>query len=235
MQGQVDGMDEFRGYRVREEEVWLSGRCYRLMMPADSEALLDDPAVARRFSEDEYMPYWATLWPAALVLAAEVASGPGGRLECLELGAGLGLVGIVAIDRGMRVTISEYDEDALAFCAENARRNELPAPKIRHVDWRRTYDDMQPELILAADVLYERRHHEPIAHFVSRHLRAGGRALVSDAHRSVADGFGEVARAAGLSVSVHNATAPGPDGVAHGRIFELRHANENRIAAAPVG
>ncbi|MBP7745106.1 MAG: methyltransferase [Phycisphaerae bacterium] len=213
-------MDELRGYPLRRESIVVGGRIYELIMPADSNTLLDDARVAARFARDEYMPYWATLWPAARVLADVVATwepvDSADAPQVLELGGGIGLVGLVAAARGYRVTISDYDEDALAFAAANAQRNELPPPATRYVDWRETYADLRPERILAADVLYEKRHLEPIARFVRQHLSPTGFALISDAHRSTADDFCDVARACELTVEITQHQ--------QGRVFRLAHA-----------
>jgi predicted nicotinamide N-methyase len=229
-------MDEFRGYRVHWEPLTVGGHTYELLMPVGPDELLDDPRVVARFERDEYLPYWATLWPAALLLAESVATWPAvsGNPEpstVLELGCGLGLVGLVALRMGCRVILSDYDEDALAFARASARHNGLLEPETRFIDWRLEYDDLRPQRILAADVLYETRNLRPIARFIRTHLAPGGVALVSDAQRSTADTFAAEARAAGLEVEVRTArhAAPAaapwlPNKAAAGRIFELRRA-----------
>ena len=110
----------FRGFAVESESVRVGERVYDLLRPSNGDALLDDPRVIGRFERDEYLPYWATLWPAALFLADVVAAwGPvvtdGARPEVLELGCGLGLAGLVALGLGYCIVLSDYDEDALAF------------------------------------------------------------------------------------------------------------------------
>lgn len=224
-------METFHGYPVRHFHVPIGGRMFDILSPADHEALLEHPDVVARFAADEYMPYWATLWPAALVLADEVAlwappAVDDGRVQVVEIGAGLGLVGLVALWRGWRVLISDYDEHALAFIQENARRNELPAPETRYIDWRERHAELQPTWILAADVLYERRHLEPVAQFVAQHLAPDGTALISDANRSTADAFPELAQRAGLTVTVHQCPeAELPGGLSkRGRVFRLQRA-----------
>src|SRR6476469_6115404 len=50
-----------------------------VLRPRDSEALLDEHA----FETDEFLPYWAELWPSGVALAREIAPrslrGAGGR------------------------------------------------------------------------------------------------------------------------------------------------------------
>ncbi len=223
-------IEVWRGYPVRLERVQVGRREYATLVPANSEALLDDPRTAERFSADGYLPYWAALWPGALLLADVVAQWGPPQSEAaaptvLELGAGLGLVGIVAAELGYRVTVSDYDEDALAFARENARRNHVEL-MTRHVDWRQTYTDLAVERILAADVLYEARNLEPIARFIRQHLSPDGFALVGDADRSTADPFAQIAESCGLTVEnisverrVEGSVRP-----LVGRIFRLTHA-----------
>jgi predicted nicotinamide N-methyase len=222
-------MEQWHGRAARVERVTAGARTYELLVPADCEALLTDPQVEARFARDEYMPYWATLWPGALLLADVVAAWdrpPAGNEPptVLELGCGLGLVGLVALDRGWCVIMSDYDEEALAFAAENARRNALPVPVTRYIDWRQAYPDLGVDRIVAGDVLYEARNLEPVAEFIRRHLRPDGFALVSDANRSTADPFARVAGEHGLSVTVTPAqrlAAPGGVPIS-GRIYHVR-------------
>jgi SAM-dependent methyltransferase len=196
---------KFRGYRVHVERVTIAGGAYELLAPDRPERLLDDPRVRARFEADEYLPYWGTVWPAALTLAEVVAGwGPAGVSSptVLELGCGLGLVGAVAARLGYSVVGSDYDEDALAFARANAERNGATTLRVRSIDWRQTYADLRPERIVGADVLYERRNLEPVVGFTARHLAPGGFALLSDPWRGTADPFPEVARAAGFRIDV---------------------------------
>lgn len=216
---------------MREEVVRTGGLNLRMLVPADPDGLLDDPSVQRRFEQDEYMPYWASLWPGALLLAEIVGDWPPVPRDrpagtVLELGCGVGLVGLIAASRGYRVILSDYDQDALAFAAENARRNGIAIDGARLIDWRREYPDLRAERIVAADVLYEARNLEPVARFVARHLEPGGVGLVADANRATADAFETVAHAAGLGVivdAVEVAVGAGTTRI-HGRLFRLIRA-----------
>src|ERR1700693_4992372 len=84
------------GPTVREH-VLIDGHDFIILRPGESETLLDHPYVHTAFAQDEYMPYWADLWPAARMLAKVILREkwtPG--IEALELGCGLGLPGIAA-------------------------------------------------------------------------------------------------------------------------------------------
>ena len=246
-------MPTFRGYPVVLQTLTVARERYELLAPADSEALVDSAPVQQRFAQDEYLPYWATIWPAAELLAEEVSTWPAAEPgdpnaphaaaspvdrtaapapagpAVLELGCGLGLVGVVAARRGYRVVFSDYDDDALAFALENARRNGVAGVRALHVDWRKLYPELRFERILAADVLYEARNLAPVAAFIRTHLAPGGFALLSDPGRGTADAFERIAGAAGLCVEfsaparVQAAALPSgaPPPPAGGRLYRL--------------
>src|SRR5438128_5689527 len=111
---------EALGPLVRQKVI-VEGREYLIERPDESDRLLDHPAIRSAFAADEYMPYWADLWPAARMLAKAILRepwAPGGT--ALEVGCGLGLPGIAALARGLRVIFSDYDATALRFAADTA-------------------------------------------------------------------------------------------------------------------
>src|SRR5437762_5099008 len=114
---------EALGPRIREKVV-IDAHTFVMARPGESDKLLDHPAVRAAFAADEYMPYWADLWPAARMLAKAILREPwSDGLHALEVGCGLGLPGIAALARGLRVTFSDYDATALHFAALNSRLN----------------------------------------------------------------------------------------------------------------
>jgi predicted nicotinamide N-methyase len=118
------------------------------------EDLIDEAA----FANDEFLPYWAELWPAARSLAAALPPVTG--LRVVELGCGLGVPSLVAAAKGAAVTATDWAADAVELLAQNAARNALVLEtEVR--DWRQPWM-ARFELALAADVLYERRNVEPL-------------------------------------------------------------------------
>jgi predicted nicotinamide N-methyase len=143
-----------------------------LLRPAAPEALIDEGA----FERDEFLPYWAELWPAATALAAALPAQLGG-VRVVELGCGLGVPSLVAAARGADVTAVDWAADAIALLHENAACNGLEVAAV-HADWRRFAGSF--DLALAADVLYEARNVEPLVHLLSE---TAPRALVGLAGR----------------------------------------------------
>jgi predicted nicotinamide N-methyase len=125
-----------------------------LLRPVAPDALIDETA----FAQDEFLPYWAELWPASVALAGALPDVTG--LRVVELGCGLGVPSLVAAARGAEVTATDWAVDAIDLLRENAARNTLDL-RVEVRDWREPWTE-RFDLVLAADVLYERRNVEPL-------------------------------------------------------------------------
>src|SRR4051794_24635403 len=102
---------------LTEEIVALSpGRELTVLRPRDSEALLDEHA----FEEQEFLPYWAELWPSGVALARAIAARSLRGARVLELGCGLGLPSLAAALGGGRVMATDWSPAALDLLADNA-------------------------------------------------------------------------------------------------------------------
>jgi predicted nicotinamide N-methyase len=172
--------------------------------------LLDDPVVHDLNRRHDYMPYWAYLWPGALLLAEVVARepwpivGPAGEpLEALEIGCGVGLAGLVAVSRGLRVCFSDYDLAPLQFVERSMRSNGFDPTRFstRVLDWSNPPDETYP-VVLGSDVLYEKRLVPLVAGLLAKMLAPCGLALISCPGRAAAEGFPAALIARGLDCRV---------------------------------
>jgi predicted nicotinamide N-methyase len=147
-----------------EETFEVAGRTLTLLRPPSAEELIDEAA----FAVEEFLPYWAELWPSGVALAEHVAARDRRGRRVLELGAGLGLPSLAAALRGADVLATDWAEDAVALLAANAARNGI-AVRAAVARWD------EPErfgagwdLVLAADVLYERRNADQLLALLPR-------------------------------------------------------------------
>jgi len=166
------------------DRVPLRGGEVELARPRDAEALLSEEA----FSREELLPYWAQLWSSAPVLAGEVAAHALRGRRVLELGCGLGLPSIAAVRAGGRVTATDWSPEAVRATRANAERNAVelealvcswgePEPLVRRAPW---------DLVLASDVLYERRNVDLLLELLPRLSRE---AWIADPGRAPAQDF----------------------------------------------
>src|SRR3989441_12360176 len=140
-------------------------------------------------------PYWAHLWSGAVVLAAAV---PRGARRVLELGCGLGLPGLTAARRGARVTFVDRVPAALAFVRASARAKGLAAVDLVAADTTAPALAARFDLVLAAELVYDRAAFPALARAIAGHLAPGGRALLADAGRINTRAFYAELGAAGL-------------------------------------
>jgi predicted nicotinamide N-methyase len=186
-----------RRFRTTRTIVTAGAHTIELVHPASPEDLIDEDD----FERDERLPYWAEVWPSAVVLARRVAGMRGAGRKLLELGCGAGLVAAAAALSGFEVTATDYYEDSLRFTRVNVVRNGGSDPAVRLVDWR----DLPPDLgtfdvVVASDVLYEHTYGALVAAAIARTLRPTGVAVLADPGRVAAGDFVDAARRQGLEV-----------------------------------
>jgi predicted nicotinamide N-methyase len=144
-----------------------AGREIVLLRPRDTEALLDEASFDAR---DEFVPYWADLWPSAQLLARTLAGRSLRGARVLELGCGLGLPSLAAAVAGGRVMSTDWAPEAVEAVRNNAAHNQISL-EAAVCDWRDPPERLCAapwDLVIAADVLYERRNVAPLCALLQR-------------------------------------------------------------------
>ena len=152
--------------------------------PPSADELIDEAA----FDEDEFLPYWAELWPSGVALACVVASLDVRGRRVLELGAGLGLPSLAAALRGGDVLATDWADEAVALLRANAERNgiELRAERVRWDEPAALLRGAPWDVVLGADLLYESRNAEQLLELLPR---LGGDLLLAEPGRPFAASF----------------------------------------------
>jgi predicted nicotinamide N-methyase len=199
----------FGGLRIRFYRVTDPDRV--LDEVAAEEDRLERVSGRRAASDQLHLPYWAELWDSAIGMGqwlAERVEGGGWRVEeskadlplpstlhlppsplnVLDLGCGMGLAGTVAAALGARVTFADLEAPALLF----ARLNSWPwrrRVRARRLDWRSHRLGERFDLILGADILYERKQWDHLEPFWRAHLAPAGTVLLGEPGRQTGDLF----------------------------------------------
>jgi predicted nicotinamide N-methyase len=164
------------------EHIPLPGGEVELMRPPDAEALISDES----FEHEEFLPYWAELWASAVALAHDVAIRSLRGKRTLELGCGLGLPSIAAARAGGRVLATDWSSDAVRATAANAERNDVDVETLR-CSWGEPEAIVSRapwQLVIASDVLYERRNVDQLLELLPRLVDERGLVLVADPGRA---------------------------------------------------
>jgi predicted nicotinamide N-methyase len=152
----------------------LPGTAIRLwLIDADNMDRAFSPEETRRILEEP--PYWCFCWASGLVLARWLAENPqwvrGKRV--LDFGAGSGVAAIAAAKAGaLEVVACDLDPLAIEACRANAALNDVQLSY--STDFFAEADRF--DLIIVADVLYDRANLPLLDQFLSR----GREALVAD-------------------------------------------------------
>jgi predicted nicotinamide N-methyase len=165
------------------------------------------------------MPYWAELWESALAIGQVLGRGTATGLRVLDLGCGMGLAGAAAAAMGHHVMLADLESGALLF----ARLNTLAwrdRTRVRRVNWQRDRLGERFDLILGADILYERPQWEFLDAFWQAHLAETGELLLGEPGRQTGDAFTAWAEARGWIVIQTTETVGTAANVV--RIFRLR-------------
>ena len=143
------------------------------LIDADNMDRAFSPEETRRILEEP--PYWSFCWASGLAMARYLAEQPhwveGKRV--LDFGAGSGIAGIAAKKAGaLEVVACDLDPLALKASRANADLNDV---ELNYSDDFFAEDD-RFDLVLVADVLYDRANLPLLDQFLSR----GRQALVAD-------------------------------------------------------
>jgi predicted nicotinamide N-methyase len=161
----------------------------RLLQPGEAAALPDSGPVEWA----PVAPYWAVLWRSGVALARELDGVALQGLRVVELGCGLAVPSLVAARAGATVLATDACAEALTLVARNATANDVRI-ETAIVDWTRpdALVTRAPfDVVLAADVLYER---SSVAPLLSLLPRLAGQAWLADPGRPAAEAFVEQAR-----------------------------------------
>jgi predicted nicotinamide N-methyase len=165
-------------------EVVVSGRKFEILLPKNLLKFIDAHDVLHEF------PLWAKIWQASWVLAGYLAEMPvAAGKRFLEIGAGVGLVSIVAACSGHRITMTELNPDALQFARANALINGCPNLKILALDWNRPRLQNQFDYIVASEISYRKEDLQPLLGLFKNYLKPGGEVILAGEMRGLSKEF----------------------------------------------
>jgi predicted nicotinamide N-methyase len=139
------------------------------------------------------LPYWAELWDSSQgvgqhltqILGAAATARP---TRVMDLGCGMGFTGMVAAALGADVLLCDLETPALLFARLNALQYSTRV-RARRTNWRKDRFDERFDLIIGADILYEKSQWEYQEPFWRHHLTREGTVLLAEPGRQTGDLF----------------------------------------------
>lgn len=181
----MSSLDTFKAtYDTDIVDLSVGGRPFRFHVPHAIERFIDHDDPLHNF------PLWSKIWEASLLLASKMAARTvSGDERLIELGAGLGVAGLVAAAFGHNVTITEYDPHALAFLEANRQENQCLDACVRRLDWNRLDLDERFDVIFGSELIYKESDFEAMRTLFQKLLTPGGEILLSGEIRQTNKAF----------------------------------------------
>ena len=164
----------YQDYETETNEVVVKDRKFQILLPKSLTGFINTHDVFHEF------PLWAKIWRASWVLADYLAAIPvAAKKKFLEFGAGVGLVSIVAASFGHRITMSEYNFDALQFARANAHINDCPGLPVVELNWNRPQLPGRFDYIVASEVIYKKEDCRPLMKLLKAALKPDGEVILA--------------------------------------------------------
>ncbi len=164
--------------KTQDIEVDLGNRKITIKVVKNSEEILTGSL------NNEETPLWVELWPSSLALARWLWNGPPlNGISVLELGAGIGLPGVVSGMKGAQVLQTDYVAEALEIAAASAAQNGVNSLRTAAADWRCFNITETFDLIIGSDILYHPDLNPFLKKIFLNNLCPNGRIVMADAGR----------------------------------------------------
>lgn len=176
-------------YETDTADLMIRDRRFRFFVPRSLDRFLDPNDIFHDF------PLWAKIWEASIVLADHLAGMPvDPQRRFLEIGCGIGVVGIVAAAFGHRITITEYNPDAINFAKANIQAN-LSANnggggiEVARLDWGQPILERRFDAIVGSEVIYRETDFQAILNLFQTSLAPSGEIILAEGIRKTSMAF----------------------------------------------
>jgi predicted nicotinamide N-methyase len=174
-------------YETDTSDLAIKDRQFRFFVPKSLDKFLDHEDIFHDF------PLWSKIWEASIILSDYLAGMPvNSEKRFLEIGCGMGVVGVIASAFGHRVTMTEYNPDALNFARANTRANlstDEAGIEISELDWSKPQLEGAFDYIIGSEVIYKEKDYQPILKLFKTYLKPSGEIILAEGVRKTSMEF----------------------------------------------
>ena len=176
-----------RKYETDISDLTIRDRHFRFFTPKSLDKFIDPDDIFHDF------PLWSKIWEASIILSDYLSRIPvDPEKRFLEIGCGMGVIGVVASAFGHRVTMTEYNPDALNFARANASANLSPDDtglEITELDWGKPQVEGLFDYIIGSEVIYKEKDYQPILKLFKTFLKPSGEIILAEGVRKTSMEF----------------------------------------------
>ncbi len=163
---------------ISEFTLEAQGKTFQFIKPQDPEVLVEE-VFNDGFTADEFLPYWADLWPSSEIAVNKLPQRLGTAQSICEIGCGLGVFATVLAATGKQVVATDYAEESCYFTLQNAERNNVELESLSF-DWREPAFTKPFDAVVGVDILYEARWIPAVLSVLDALIGESGAAFVLD-------------------------------------------------------
>ena len=155
------------------------------------KSLRDKQQFLDSFGEAEAMgispaqwPLFGVVWESSELLAEKMLEFDIKGKRILEIGCGMALSSLLLNSRDADITATDYHPEAANYLSENTNLNHGKQIPYLRTSWLNKEDGLgEFDLLIGADLLYERQHVTQLADFIHRHSRPKCEVVIVDPGR----------------------------------------------------
>lgn len=174
-------------YPVALQELVFAEVRFSVFVPVASEVKFLFEAMRKHDAEVPF-PFWAKIWPAALVLASFIEQHPGYVQDkhVLELAGGLGVPSMMAARYAATVVCSDYLAEIVAVQRQSVEYNGLLHVGCEVLNWHSLPEGLSAQVLLVSDINYDPLAFDQVFAVLTRFIRQGCIVLLSTPQRLMA-------------------------------------------------
>ena len=182
-------------FEVETVPLKIEGKTMQILQIKDLGAYIERLADTQGVGFSNF-PYWAKIWESSFLLAYFMGQQPVvPKQRLLEIGAGLGVVGVYAALCGHRVLITDINDDALLFAKANVLLNGALNAEVLKLDWNAPELPAPYDVVFGSEVIYDRENYPLLVKFLGRALTPDGMIfLAKNAGLNTPKFFGELTK-----------------------------------------
>ena len=157
----------------------------------EPESVRQKYAVEKIRKPETPFPFWAKIWPSAIVMSEYLVGHPdiikGKRV--LELAGGLGLPSIVASHFAENVCFSDYLQEAVSVVRKSVWHNRIHNIDCAVYNWSSLPEELSADILLLSDVNYEPEVFDQLVMLCEKFLFSGTTIILTTPGRIMAKDF----------------------------------------------
>jgi len=129
-------------------------------------------------------PLFGVIWESSEILARELLTFDIKGKRMLEVGCGMALTSLMLNQRQANITATDYHPEVASFLIENVKLNNGNTIPFLRTSWADLTDGLGTfDVIVGADLLYEKQHTGLLSEFIDRHASPQCQVIIVNPHR----------------------------------------------------